>query len=189
MIARAIERGVSSADIADALGLQSPSFAGSVCWKASARGSRDAERHALLDEGVRCPAADERRSANRSGRFDDRSAQFYAYVRASDTRCHASQPVGRSQKDDRRCCIHAARPADCSHGKGTGSTSDSSEKRRGTYGIDNLHLTVARGYVAKLLANTRITRWLSYHRQEYLGEFQKIAEIDAIGPQPEAPEA
>jgi len=26
-----------------------------------------------------------------------------------------------------------------------------------TYGIDNLHLTVARGYVAKLLANTRIT--------------------------------
>ncbi|WP_272940627.1 plasmid partitioning protein RepB C-terminal domain-containing protein [Sinorhizobium meliloti] len=52
-----------------------------------------------------------------------------------------------------------------------------------TYGIDNLHLTVARGYVAKLLANTRITRWLSYHRQEYLGEFQKIAEID---PQPEA---
>ncbi|WWR55846.1 hypothetical protein V7S97_000568 (plasmid) [Sinorhizobium meliloti] len=49
MIARAIERGVSSADIADALGLQSPSFAGSVCWKASARGSRDAERHALLD--------------------------------------------------------------------------------------------------------------------------------------------
>ncbi|WP_368730847.1 hypothetical protein [Sinorhizobium meliloti] len=43
----------------------------------------------MLDEGVRCPAADERRSANRSGRFDDRSAQFYAYVRASDTRCHA----------------------------------------------------------------------------------------------------
>ncbi|CCM70097.1 plasmid partitioning protein RepB C-terminal domain-containing protein, partial [Sinorhizobium meliloti] len=33
MIARAIERGVSSADIADALGLQSPSFAGSVCGR------------------------------------------------------------------------------------------------------------------------------------------------------------
>ncbi|ASP60649.1 hypothetical protein CDO30_20475 (plasmid) [Sinorhizobium meliloti] len=37
MIARAIERGVSSADIADAWGFRwSPSFAGSVCWKASA---------------------------------------------------------------------------------------------------------------------------------------------------------
>lgn len=186
MIARAIERGVSSADIADALGLQSPSFAGSVCWKASARGSRDAERHALLDEGVRCPTADERRSANRSGRSDDRSAQFYAYVRASDTRCHASQPVGRSQKDDRRCCIHAARSAECSHGKGTDSTSDSSEKRRG-----NLRHRQSSSYRRTRIRcqaprHTRITRWLSYHRQEYLGEFQKIAEID---PQPEALDA
>ncbi|MDX0016572.1 hypothetical protein GOB19_26670 [Sinorhizobium meliloti] len=79
--------------------------------------------------------------------------------------------------------MHAVRPADCPDGKGPGSTSDSSEKREETYGIDNLHLTVARGYVAKLLANTRIIRWLSYP------EFQKIAEIEAIGPQPEAPEA
>ncbi|ARS67700.1 plasmid partitioning protein RepB C-terminal domain-containing protein [Sinorhizobium meliloti] len=85
--------------------------------------------------------------------------------------------------------MHAVRPADCPDGKGPGSTSDSSEKREETYGIDNLHLTVARGYVAKLLANTRIIRWLSYHRPECLGEFQKIAEIEAIGPQPEAPEA
>ncbi|MDW9378378.1 hypothetical protein GOC57_25750 [Sinorhizobium meliloti] len=82
--------------------------------------------------------------------------------------------------------MHAARPADCSHGKGTGSTSDSSESVEETYGIGNLHLTVARGYLAKLLANTRITRWLSYHRQEYLGEFQKIAETD---PLPEALDA
>ncbi|WP_234841474.1 hypothetical protein [Sinorhizobium meliloti] len=76
--------------------------------------------------------------------------------------------------------MHAVRPADCPDGKGPGSTSDSSEKREETYGINNLHLTVARGYVAKLLANTRITRWLSYHRPECLGEFQKIAEIEAM---------
>ncbi len=57
-----------------------------------------------------------------------------------------------------------------------------------TYGIDNLHLTVARGYVTKLLANGRITRWLENHRQEYLGEFQKIAEIDSIAPFKDAPE-
>ena len=57
-----------------------------------------------------------------------------------------------------------------------------------TYGIDNLHLTVARGYVAKLLANGRISRWLEHHRQEYLGEFQKIAEIDSIAPFKDAPE-
>jgi hypothetical protein len=50
-----------------------------------------------------------------------------------------------------------------------------------TYGIDNLHLTFARGYLGKLLANARIVRWLSSHRAEYLTEFQRIAEIDSLG--------
>ena len=50
-----------------------------------------------------------------------------------------------------------------------------------TYGIDNLHLTVARGYVRKLLANGRVTRWLSQRHQEYLTEFQSIAELETIG--------
>lgn len=50
-----------------------------------------------------------------------------------------------------------------------------------TYGIDNLHLTVALGYVRKLMTNTRVTRWLSQHRVEYLTEFQTIAEIQALG--------
>lgn len=49
-----------------------------------------------------------------------------------------------------------------------------------TYGLDNLHLTVAKGYVRKLLANSRIVRWLSQHRPEYLSEFQSIAEIEAL---------
>lgn len=53
-----------------------------------------------------------------------------------------------------------------------------------TYGLDNLHLTVTRGYIAKLLGNARIVRWLSQYRQEYLGEFQRIAEIDSISPAP-----
>jgi hypothetical protein len=50
-----------------------------------------------------------------------------------------------------------------------------------SYGLDNLHLTVAKGYVAKLLGNARIVRWLAQSRQEYLPEFQKIAEIESIG--------
>ncbi|MGE0650785.1 MAG: plasmid partitioning protein RepB C-terminal domain-containing protein [Alphaproteobacteria bacterium] len=49
-----------------------------------------------------------------------------------------------------------------------------------TYGIDNLHLTVAKGYVRKLLGNARVVRWLSQHRQEYLTEFQSIAEIQSL---------
>lgn len=51
-----------------------------------------------------------------------------------------------------------------------------------TYGIDNLHLTVARGYVRKLLDNAGVVRWLSQHRQEYLTEFQAVAEIDSLMP-------
>lgn len=52
-----------------------------------------------------------------------------------------------------------------------------------SYGLDTLHLTVAKGYVAKLLGNARVVRWLAQHRQEYLGEFQSVAEIETIAPQ------
>lgn len=48
------------------------------------------------------------------------------------------------------------------------------------YGIDNLHLTLARGYVCKLLGNSAIVGWLTRNRQEYLGEFQRIAEIESL---------
>jgi hypothetical protein len=50
-----------------------------------------------------------------------------------------------------------------------------------TYGLDNLHLTVARGYIKMLLANNRVVRWLSNHRREYLAELQSIAEIEHVG--------
>jgi hypothetical protein len=48
------------------------------------------------------------------------------------------------------------------------------------YGVDNLHLTVAKGYVSKLLSNARVVRWLSQNREEYVSEFQAIAEIQSI---------
>ncbi|WP_274855969.1 plasmid partitioning protein RepB C-terminal domain-containing protein [Sinorhizobium meliloti] len=191
MIARAIERGVSSADIADALGLQVESVI----------------RRFRLLEGISPEVAEMLKNTPCSMKVFDVLRQMNAVrqIEAADLMIgqhnftlmfaraiRAATPdsqVGRSQKDDRRCCIHADRPADCPDGKGTASLQTQVKSVEETYGIDNLHLTVARGYVAKLLANTRITRWPSYHRQEYLGEFQKIAEIEAIGPQPEAPEA
>lgn len=57
-----------------------------------------------------------------------------------------------------------------------------------SYGIDNLHLTVAKGYLAKLLGNARIVRWLAQNRHEYLGEFQAVAEIESIASAPMAAE-
>ena len=57
-----------------------------------------------------------------------------------------------------------------------------------TYGIDNLHLMVAKGYLAKLLANPLVLRWINVNRQEYLSEFQMVAEIAALAELPIAAE-
>ena len=50
-----------------------------------------------------------------------------------------------------------------------------------SYGLDNLALTVAKGYIRTLLENYRILRWFSLNRKDYLFELQSIAEIDIIG--------
>jgi hypothetical protein len=50
------------------------------------------------------------------------------------------------------------------------------------YGVDNLHLTVVRGYLGKLVGNGRIARYLMRHRPEFLTEFQNIAEMTSTLP-------
>jgi len=47
-----------------------------------------------------------------------------------------------------------------------------------TYGLDTLHLTVARGYIRKLLGNPKVVSWLGQHRGEYLGEFRALTESE-----------
>jgi hypothetical protein len=49
-----------------------------------------------------------------------------------------------------------------------------------SYGTDHLDLVLAKGYVAKLLRNARVVRYLAQHNQEFLAEFQKVAEIDSL---------
>jgi hypothetical protein len=48
------------------------------------------------------------------------------------------------------------------------------------YGADHLLLVVARGYLARLVANPRIVRFLTQQRPEFLTEFRRIAEIDTM---------
>jgi len=48
------------------------------------------------------------------------------------------------------------------------------------YGADHLMLVVARGYLARLLENPRIVRFLTQQRPEFLTEFRRIAEIDTM---------
>jgi len=50
-----------------------------------------------------------------------------------------------------------------------------------TYGSDHLDLVLARGYVSKLITNPRVTRYLEMYHPEFLPEFEKITETEALG--------
>ncbi len=51
-----------------------------------------------------------------------------------------------------------------------------------SYGIDHLDLVLARGYVAKLLNNERVMKYLGLHHEEFLPEFEKITEREVFAP-------
>lgn len=53
-----------------------------------------------------------------------------------------------------------------------------------SYGQDHLQLTVLRGYVSRLLGNSRVVRYLMHERPEFLSEFQTIVETDSVIPAP-----
>lgn len=48
-----------------------------------------------------------------------------------------------------------------------------------SYGTDHLDLVLAKGYLAKLLRNARITRFLGTHHQEILNEFRRLADVES----------
>jgi hypothetical protein len=49
-------------------------------------------------------------------------------------------------------------------------------------GVSSEQIARTRGYVRKLLGNARVVRWLTQHRQEYLTEFQAVAELEGLMP-------
>ncbi len=49
-----------------------------------------------------------------------------------------------------------------------------------TYGSDHLDLVLARGYVSKLITKARVTRYLEMYHPEFLPEFEKITETEAL---------
>jgi hypothetical protein len=50
-----------------------------------------------------------------------------------------------------------------------------------SYGPDHLDLVSTKGYLAKLLANARVVRYLAQHHQGILSEFQRVAELESSG--------
>jgi ParB-like chromosome segregation protein Spo0J len=58
-----------------------------------------------------------------------------------------------------------------------------------SYGIDNLHLTVAKTYLSSLLAKPKIVQWLERHHADYLTEFKAITQISTLSDARDAIEA
>jgi len=56
---------------------------------------------------------------------------------------------------------------------------------RDSYGPDVLQLSIIQRYVATLLGNPYIVRWLAQHHMEYLKELQEIVELGELGPESE----
>ncbi len=191
MIARAMERGVSSVDIAEALNLEVQSVL----------------RRFRLLEGISSEAAEMLKDTPCSMKVFDILRQMSA-VRQIEA---ADLMIGQNNFSIMFArALRAATPVNqlvtARKGRGNGTPTPSGQQIARmerelaalqtqvksideTYGVDNLHLTVARGYIAKLLANSRIVRWLTTHQQDYLSEFQKIAEIDTLGPIADKPNA
>lgn len=49
-----------------------------------------------------------------------------------------------------------------------------------SYGTDHLHLVLAKGYVAKLLANAQVAGYLAQYHHDIFSQFQKIAEAERL---------
>ncbi|MDI3469912.1 MAG: ParB N-terminal domain-containing protein [Pseudolabrys sp.] len=49
-----------------------------------------------------------------------------------------------------------------------------------SYGADHLDLVLTNGYIAKLLSNARVVRYLAQHHQDILTEFQKLADTETV---------
>ena len=50
----------------------------------------------------------------------------------------------------------------------------------GTYSNDVLYLTLAKGYITKLLKNNSVVKYLSKHHAEILEQFQVITDLDTL---------
>jgi len=49
-----------------------------------------------------------------------------------------------------------------------------------SYGPNMMNLVLARGYLAKLLGNSRVVRYLSSHHADILAEFEKIVQASSL---------
>jgi RepB plasmid partitioning protein/ParB-like nuclease domain len=190
MIVRAVSRGVAASTIADALGLEVQSIH---------------KRFRLLD-GICEDAADILNAANCSITVFDvlRRMSSIRQIEAAELMVGQNnftvvfaQALHAATPDDQLVKFRTRKSKDVA-ANGPSSQQMARMERElaalqmqirsveDSYGVDNLHLTVAKGYIGKLVGNNAVYKWLEKHHHDYLGEFQKISDIDTINTNPVA---
>ncbi|MBC2660182.1 ParB N-terminal domain-containing protein [Novosphingobium flavum] len=178
MIVRAVERGVAPSAIADALGLEVQSVR---------------KRLKLLD-GVCVEAAELLKSAPCSMRVFEilRLMQPVRQVEAAELMIGQNNFTMMFAK----ALLAATPPAQLANTKrlSRAKKNDASQQLaqlerelaglqnqvrsvEDSYGAITLQLTVAKAYVARLLANAAVRSWLNNNRPEYIAEFRNITEF------------
>jgi hypothetical protein len=182
MIMRAVERGVPESRIAEALGLEATSvrrrarMLDGICSDAVEMLKDSPCAFAVFDVLRRMAPVRQLEAAELMVGQGNFTAMFAkALLVATPERQLAGPPKKKPEGTSAVTLEQIARME-----RELASLQNQVKSVEDTYGVDNLHLTVARGYIAKLLANARIVRWLSQRRQEYLTEFQSIAEVETI---------
>lgn len=184
MILRAIDRGVPEERIAEALGLDVQTIRGrtrmldGICADAAEVLKDTPCPAATLDVLRRMAPMRQIEAAELMTGQKNYTATFAKAILAATPEAQLVDP--RKKKPDGERSVTAEQIARLE--RELASLQAQVKSVEETYGIDNLHLTVAKGYIRKLLGNARIVRWLSQHRQEYLTEFQSVAEIESLVP-------
>lgn len=184
MIAQAIERGVSEERLAATLGLsvsairQKHSLLDGICPEAA---------ELLKDKhcSVRTFATLKRMKPLRQIEAAELMVAANNYTAPYASALLASTPGDQLAKPDRQKKIKGLSPEQIARMEREMAQLQRQFKLvEQSYGTDVLNLVLARGYLAKLLDNPRVTRYLSQHHSEILAEFQTIVDtvsMDAKG--------
>ena len=100
-----------------------------------------------------------------------------AYVRALVTNTSKNQLVNPEKPRQ----IGGLKPEDIARMENESSNVEQDYKiAKESYNVDVYHLTLARGYIRKLLDNAKILKFLASNHHEMLVEFQNLAALEAL---------
>lgn len=183
MIKRAIARGVPEAAIAEALGLNIETIfrrtrlLNGICQEAVEVLKDTSAPMAVFDILRRMGPIRQVEAAELMAGQNNYSVQFAKALLAATP--DAALAVPRRKPPKREGQVSTEQMAKMERELASLQTQVKSFEE--TYGVDTLHLTVARGYIRKLLGNPKVVSWLGQHRGEYLGEFRSLTDSEGEG--------